>query len=288
MIRCLVFLMISTLTGCVMVDVEHDDVSSSTQAMNTSNSLSMNSLSMNSLSMNSLSMNSLDPDATVVGALTLNTSASNGLEYDSEGRRVLAYSAKCALRDGDYLVAEIDGVTHVFPGLLGIAPRWAARRLTRPERHAVSACLLAHVNAFGISVELSLRGADIDVSATEQDEYLVHEAAYFGDVFEEKPQMYVCWQAPHDQAVASTDARSVRVCADRIDPDQPAGMCTSDPDNPFIVTGPCSETCMRHTSGIGWDHCWSDSGQFYRDAINVWLSHDSNIIVPDDPTDVSK
>ena len=64
---------------------------------------------------------------------------------------------RCALPAAVTLYAEHDGTRVTFPGGLGLAPRWVDEALTPSEERWVSACLLAHVNAFGTSVLVSMR-----------------------------------------------------------------------------------------------------------------------------------
>src|SRR5690606_28611369 len=98
------------------------------------------------------------------------------LEASEEGRDLLSYVARCALPEGDALVAEHGGVTYEFPGLLDLAPAWEDRALTAGEARQVSACLIAHVNAYGVSVPISLRSAGVlDATAEEMSEFPVYE-----------------------------------------------------------------------------------------------------------------
>src|SRR5690606_9277831 len=145
------------------------------------NRLSVNRLSLNRLSLNRLSLNRLSLNRLSLNRLSLNGAASDGLETTEEGRDLLSYVAKCALRAEDILVAEHEGATYEFPGLLGVAPTWEDAPPTPALQRWVSGCLLAHVNAFDTSVPISLRAPDtLDFDIAESVQFPVHEATFIG------------------------------------------------------------------------------------------------------------
>ncbi|HWN69183.1 MAG TPA: hypothetical protein VNM90_16200, partial [Haliangium sp.] len=154
----LMFVML--VAGCVVEGPSAFDAGERTQTVSHHNRLSVNRLSMNRLSLNRLSLNRLSLNRLSLNRLSLNGLASGGLETTEEGRDLLSYVARCALVAEDILVAEHDGVTYEFPGLLGVAPEWEHDALTPELQHWVSGCLLAHVNAFDTSVPISLRAPE--------------------------------------------------------------------------------------------------------------------------------
>lgn len=110
--------------------------------------------------------------------------AALALAATPSGMELLSYIVSCALPEGSVVSATVGGVAHEFHGSLGMAPAWESRGLTLSERRWVSACLLARVNAYGMSVQISMRGTEsLTPTAAEQAEYSVVEGAFYGNVF---------------------------------------------------------------------------------------------------------
>ena len=224
------------------------------KAIESENALSMNALSMNALSMNALSMNAL---------------SMNGLELDGgdlatsdEGRHLLKYVVRCAIREGTTLTTTVDGVTYSFDGLLGLAHHWLHDDLGSAGERLVSACLLAHVNAFGISVPISTRHPALAVTPEEEMRFSYFEGGFFGDLFADPPRKYVCAGDPApDFSVAYPDHdksagdRLLRRCSDL---DGSLTVCG------FESVGSCSSICDDQG-------CWRN-GSFY-DSVEVWVLH---------------
>ncbi|MEZ4362024.1 MAG: hypothetical protein R3B48_17690 [Kofleriaceae bacterium] len=117
-------------------------------------------------------------------ALTANPSTS-ALLAKPEGRDYFSYIVSCALPAGQTVHATVDGELYQFPGAVGLAPEWTTRALGASEQRWVSACLLARVNAYGISVPISLRGEHgaLVVDDAEASSYPLVEGAFYGNVF---------------------------------------------------------------------------------------------------------
>jgi hypothetical protein len=174
-------------TGCALESVDEGSAGSELVgtyegAVESENRLSMNRLSMNRLSMNGLSQ----------AALSMNGSSlvESDLAADAPGRELLSYMVKCALKSYQSLSVTHDGVTYTFKGQIGLAHDWINNPLTDPKKQRwVSACLLAHVNGYGIQVPISLRGSHpaLYASEAEKDEFKVQETAFFGNVFVADP-----------------------------------------------------------------------------------------------------
>jgi hypothetical protein len=156
-------------TGCV----EGDDPSlSSVEAhAEAPNRLAVNALSANRLAVNRLSVNGLSAAS---ADLTI-------LASDDGGRELLSYLISCALpADASVTVGD-----YAFFGQLGLARTWIDQPLRAFDRRWVSACLLARVNYFGVSVRLSLRGpaGQLTTSTAERATYPLFEGAFWGDIF---------------------------------------------------------------------------------------------------------
>ncbi|WP_437503622.1 hypothetical protein [Sorangium sp. So ce1099] len=200
-----------------------EPVGTSEEAVVSSNRLSMNRLSMNRLSMNGLSMNRLSVDGRKL--------ATTDLLLDADGRELLRYTVGCALPEGQSLVSTVDSTTYRFDGRIGLAPEWLRGPLTERSQRWVTACLLAHVNGYGVEVAISLRGRHpaLEADSAELRSYQQEEISFFGNVFQplEKrdelgdvgSRMYSCGGALLQMSCADSESAFVpeRTCASRTD-----------------------------------------------------------------------
>lgn len=172
-----------------------------------------------------------------VKRITLTDTAQAASEDD---RMRLKYLINCALPAGVIVETEVNGQHYEFPGDLGLAPEWSRRALTLQESRWVSACILARTNYFGRTVQISMR-ADLApagrlvADAAEEKRFPLHEAAFFGNVFEADAPAYVCIG---DAARREEQLRALyRVCSlpdgRLLDDGPPLSYCN------FIITGPC-------------------------------------------------
>ena len=197
------------------------------QEITTSNKLSLNKLSLNKLSLNKLSLNGLSAGAGELAAT-------------EDGRELLTYVARCALPEGDALV--VDGIG--YPGLLGLAPAWQDGACDEGCQRWVSACLLAHVNALGVEVPISIRGVHPSIAIVSDEEaaaYPVEEAGFYGDLFAPEGaelEMYACLGR------GLSDGQSSSYLDDR--------LCASSDACGFTHTGVCAPaTQLWMTEGLG-------------------------------------
>ena len=158
-----------------------------------------------------------------------------------EGRERLQYLIGCALPEGVVVETDVEGRRYEFPGRIGLAPAWRERAMTTEEARWISACMLARTNAFGISVQISLRADDppvasLDTSEDERARFALHEAGFFGNIFSDAAPAYVCYGGTGAERQARLEALH-RVCS--LGSKEP-GMDGFSRCN-FIVAGPCSE-----------------------------------------------
>jgi hypothetical protein len=221
------------------------------------NRLALNRLALNRLALNRLALNRLSEDR-----LTLN--GSNELVQTEEGRELLRYVAQCALVEGDILVAEYQGTTFEFPGLLGLTPAWESQPLTAGGQRMLSACLLAHVNAFGVSVPISLRASQVlPTTPGERQQYSVYEGTFFGQVFDgDAIKTYSCQGSAATAALEHSDDRAMRVCTDA------ASQCAIE------SVGRCRDVCEQRREDEGWVNCRAH-GVLYPETISVYLFADN-------------
>ncbi len=99
------------------------------------------------------------------------------------GADLLSYLVTCALGEDQELKVASSGQT--LTGNLGLAPQWAVEPCDESCQRWVSACVLAHSNAFGNEVTISPRGGNSGMAWNSgiEAEFDYQEAAYFGNVF---------------------------------------------------------------------------------------------------------
>ena len=177
----------------------------------------------------------------------------------AQARQQLKYLASCALDPDTTLYGVQDGQTYEFPGGMGLAPAWSTRALTLAERRWVSACILARTNAFGVSVQISMRATDTafaSLSATpdEINSHSLYEGAFYGDLFAEQATAFVCVGSNHasDQHAR---ARRQRVCTDVAQDGSALTQCG------FVQTGLCPTGSPPEVDGVPWPQ-----------VIHVWLA----------------
>ena len=162
-----------------------------------------------------------------------------------EGRTFLHYAVKCALPKGRSLEITFLGDKFIFPGLVGLAPKWTKAPLTASNRRWMSACLLAHVNLTGAEVSILLRGdhpalnptktAAGDAPSGAASAYTIREGAFYGDIFKLVASKHAC---------SGEGSVPTRVCTSSIAGLSPCG---------FTVPGDCrglKSACEGDESGM--------------------------------------
>lgn len=176
-------------------------------------------------------------------ALTLVALADPSLAATATQREQLHYLVRCALPAGLGVYAEQDGTRFTFPGGLGLAPGWVDAAMTPSEERWVSACLLAHLNAFGKHVTISLRATPppapaLTASDEEAQRYTIFEGGFFGNLFAPQPVAYTC-QGARTPSQARDPILHDRVCTQATGDTTAAG--TPITACRLLLTGRCEE-----------------------------------------------
>lgn len=247
--------------GAIGTDTVRPSVSSD-------NRLALNRLAMNRLALNRLALNRLALNR--LADMRWQLADSPELLGTEAGREVLSYVVKCALDPDDVMVADSGGQRYEFRGLLGLAPKWTERELTENEQELLSGCLLAHVNAFGMPVPISLRSEGaLEATDEERRDYPVYEGTFFGQIFEGgMTHAFSCQGSAPQAALAHSEDREWRVCTDGTE------RCE------IISVGRCRDVCDTRTQDMGWSDCWAN-GTRYESTISVYL-------FADDPSNENK
>ncbi len=205
-LRAVVPILVASALGCQgdFGDApEHGTVSI---AAATENGLSINGLRLRGRSLHKIgsgglgqkeSTNGLDPnilDQLEPGSTAVVFASDSELSTTEEGRSLLKYVATCALPADQELVVEHEGNAWLYPGLLNLAPQWVEGSCDTSCQRWMSACLLAHVNATGSHVPISLRANHPELAPNdeEKEKFDFVEGAFFGQLFIEEPELYSC------------------------------------------------------------------------------------------------
>ena len=249
----LAVLLCAMATGCGTTEPGVGETAESTgtqdSALASTNGLSTNGLSTNGLSTNGLSTNGLSTNGMFGSWFS---------EDPSRGDQVMKYIAFCALPSGQSLSYSHGGKTYTWTGLLGLAPGWAGgATATVAEQQVVSACLAAHVNKYGVHVDISVlgrsaTGAVIPTTSEELAMFGQKEGCFFGNLFTNEGLF-----AANDAPYLNYDESTVRTCG--------LSSWSGDADCLPAVrhVGQCSTYCTLDTSRNSYSRC-TYNGKAYR------------------------
>ncbi|WP_224371813.1 hypothetical protein [Hyalangium versicolor] len=205
-------------------------MSSSDSALVTNNSLTPNGLGTNGLGTNGLGTNGL-------GTNGLST-ASFASWFDSNpaalSDMVMRYLVRCAVpaSESRTWTHPSTGVHYTWTGELGLTPNWASGQVaSEREEQLITACLAAHVNKFGVSMQISVVGRDapsnvLHMDTGEATTYSQQEATFYGNLFRNEG-IFVC-KDPHLKL--SSAQSTLRACS----LESPNSSCS-----PITITGTC-------------------------------------------------
>jgi hypothetical protein len=265
--------LVTTLAAC---GVEPVATSNTTQAIEDSNKISANKISANKISANKISANKISANKISANKISANMLAAADLLSTADGREVYSYIISCALPAEQTVEAVVAGVTYDFVGGLGLAPAWSDRPATGSERRWVSACLFARVNAYDISVEISMRGDNdgLAVSPAERRTYPLEEGAFYGNLFtpDDAPiQWFAC--RGRDQARGESGGLVNRDCAEPSAANDGTTTCG------FTYAGDCgsffhqarARACEDFADG-GYQGCHSPNRQEWDEVITTFVT----------------
>lgn len=229
-------------------------------SMVTGNSLTPNGLSANGLSLNGLSLNGLTNVGMTTAAFTSWFNSSPAELSDM----VMRYLVRCAVPSGQSRTwtNPSTGTSYTWAGGLGLTPFWAGGRpSTEVEEQLITACLAAHVNKYGVSMQISLLGRDaqgvaLPIATGELQTYKQQEATFYGNLFRNEG-VYVC-KDPHLKL--DSKQSTLRACA--LDSQLVGGNSGC---GPMVIWGTCggSNSCKPDSSKLYYSTC-SYSGKVYK------------------------
>jgi hypothetical protein len=244
------------------------------------NGLSLNGLSMNGLSANGLSRNGLSRNGLSAAALGT-TAFRDWFNADRTlANMAMRYLVHCAAPATRTITWKnpTTGVTHSWPGGIGVAPAYAAGTApTLAEQQLITACVLAHVNKFGQQVGIAVEGrtatgAEIPMVAGEIDTYANREGAFFGNMFDATDGLYACseWMSQVPRSYSG-----YRVCTYNYWPAEPGDGCL-----PIQQLGVCNQVCQIDTANWIYYKSCTLNGRTYRPITalqrhsDVWVCGD--------------
>lgn len=92
-----------------------------------------------------------------------NNAGTNALLASTGGRSVLKYAVRCALSSTSAVSAQLGstGVSYPGEGHLATTAAWKTAALTSDQTDDLFTCLLAHLNANGVTVPINLSGPNV-------------------------------------------------------------------------------------------------------------------------------
>lgn len=217
------------------------------------------------------------------GPLSATSEGVGQLLARADGAHHLEYTALCALESGTSLTVG----DATYPGLYGLAPGWADAPCDESCQRWVTACLLAHTNITGTSVQISMRGEHPGMSWSPaiETEFDIQEAGFYGNLWAsaewDGPELYACMGRgliDFDEVQSSP--------ADLDDSYLDERMCSTGAACGFVSTGPCYfpeyETASTCEGDAGDDGFFSDchvainaqDAPLYTEVVTTYLTAD--------------
>jgi hypothetical protein len=240
---------------------------------------SLNGLSANGLSANGLSANGLSAHGLSANGLSTSVFAAWFSSNPAVADMVMRYVVRCAVPAGETR-SHTDthtGQSYAWTGVLGLAPDWASGAAANiGEQQVITACLIAHVNRYGLSIPISVLGRDaqgavIPFTQNELETYSVREACFFGNLFNQQGLFFGVDRPVTDEAQYLT-----RACAGMED----AGGNSSTRCEPLRFVGGCSQSCAPDSRGPFYSFC-ARNGVIYRAITTRMRQSDYNQLFAD-------
>jgi hypothetical protein len=247
-----------------------------------------------------ISLNALAPGALLDNGDALNALAADALDgattalVDSEpGRMLLSYVVRCALRAGEQAsFPRAGGSDLVYSGLVGIARSWKGSPLGGSGQRLMTGCLMAHVNAVGTQVPISVRSASLGgTPLTEKLLFPSQEMAVYGNFFAPATErdLFVCFGQAVAQSLGGSGGLGTalglpsyldyRMCAvSESCGFQRVGACYRWPSQPGVTRSACEvqngnfyKKCHEAPIEEGSTPAWDDTVSVYLQPLDLAL-----------------
>ncbi len=279
------------LIGCGLPSEPQTEASKSlSQELSDDNGMSANGFSANGMSANGFSANGFSANGfsangmsyiAADGAITAPSGSNSAFAtwFNSnvaQNAAWMKYVVKCAVPRG----GSVSYGGYTWYGSVGVAPGFVTGNPTVRDQEAMTACLMAHVNANGNSVVISLLSPSLGL--TYDTGYNQPEGAFFGNIFAPTRTAYACSQriakpssCPSvpgttieygDISSYNPSGGTGRSCAST------SGGCTG-----MLYVGTCSSRC---TSFTPWGSC-TYNGQVFSSPITSYQPPVSTTVICD-------
>ena len=267
--------------GCGSAD-QVDESESSVVGSNgiRTNGIRTNGIRTNGIRTNGIRTNGLEAD---VDFSTWFNEADGG---DLDGHdNFMKYVVACALAANEVVTfTDSNSVMHTWTGSLGLAPGWVNGPISSEEEGWMSACLLAHLNSNGKTVQISVRGSNAGLATTTAEVGTLGSfaGAFFGDLFSEDGGYYACSTAELRNNSSQTHSMLQTMIREQ------GRECAIDGCNDTVTAVDCSTVC----GGVPASSCTVD-GHTFNQVINVYVPNyraasgwqrSSSIMLPYDTT----
>lgn len=155
---------------------------------------------------------------------------------EASRRKVLKDLVECALGDSDTVTDPLDDTRYY--GHVGLAPSWLSSDLSSvSDQRYVSACLLQHLNAYGIEVCILLEGepSQIRPDPVLREDYRATDSILWGNLLAPDPKVYAC--ALPDVTAACLEPEWVDGINHRV--------CDTEALCDLTIVGPCEASCVE-------------------------------------------
>ncbi len=152
------------------------------------------------------SVSGIDPDHPLSSPAGLHPNSP--MLSDPANHQLIEYLVECALPPGHSIITDVGGETLEFEGLVGLAPEWEDDACDQDCQEWVSACLLARTNVSGDDVVLWLKADHPAIGMETHPLFPVYEASFFGNLFADPNDSYICQGSPVGATVAFLEGRT--------------------------------------------------------------------------------
>ncbi|MFL5343971.1 MAG: hypothetical protein ACJ8AT_04225 [Hyalangium sp.] len=261
-----------TASGC---SITKDDSESAALGLQSEDLGSENGLSANGLSANGLSANGLSANGLSANGLSAQSFATWFAANPALADMVMRYVVRCAVpaeQTRSYADPQT-GVSYTWSGGLGLAPDWAGGAPANTvEQQVITACLLAHVNRYGLTIPISVLGRDaggavIPYTSQELGKFNVREACFFGNLFTNEGLFFGV-----DRTIKSHKTYLTRACA---------GLSSMEQCSPLTFVGACTDQCSPEPSMPAYSQC-TRNGVSYRAITTRMQQSDYTQLYPEE------
>lgn len=154
------------------------------------------------------------------GTMEVNGTIDSTLLQEADGPSLFSYAVKCGLtrEPGQNAVTWYDqGTMKTFEGMghLSTTAGWLTGGLGDDARGDLFACVIAHLNPYGLEVPIVLSGPNVSDDGLDHSDFDIEEALWLVEIDPTGARVYTAWPTPQFErlcAIDAGDALEQRVC----------------------------------------------------------------------------